>query len=78
MFLGYTTPNIGYFDNFATYLEFYQLGLSYESQDKVYKKAATKMTADDIIKHRLFNESIPHIRNRVLFTTANSYAGLGP
>ena len=36
------------------------------------------MTTEDIVRHRLFEESLLQVGNRVLFTTANGYAGLGP
>jgi mannitol/fructose-specific phosphotransferase system IIA component (Ntr-type) len=72
------SPPPGFFDNFATYLELNRLYLSCENQEEVDKEAAKKMTTDDIVRHRLFEESLIQVRNRVLFTTANGYAGLGP
>jgi hypothetical protein len=68
----------GFFDNFATYLEFNRLYLSCENQEEADKEAAKKMITDDIVRHRLFEESLLQVGNRVLFTTANGYAGLGP
>jgi hypothetical protein len=78
MFMDCTHPLPGFFDNFTTYLDHTRLFLSCENRDEVSKESARKITVDDKVKHRMFDEAIPHVGNRVVFTTANGYAGLGP
>lgn len=55
-----------------------QLCLFCGSWEEVDKEASKITTADDRVKHRLLDESLPLVANRVVFTTANGYAGLGP
>jgi hypothetical protein len=71
-------PPPEFFENFATYFEFDRLVLSCEDWDEVYEEAAKTIPAGDRVKHRLFNESLSHVAQKLLFTTANGYAGLGP
>jgi hypothetical protein len=78
MFMDCTHPPPGFFDNFTTYLEYTRLFLSCENRDEAFKASAKKISVDDKVKHRMFDEAIPHVGNRVVFTTANGYAGLGP
>ena len=79
MFSDFTSPPLGFFDSFATYLEHERLYLFCENQEEVNKEFSKKMTADDVVKYRLFEESLVRVgRERVLFATTNGYAGLGP
>jgi hypothetical protein len=71
-------PPLGFFDNFVTYLEHESLYISCENRNEVWKEASAKISSADLEKHRQFDGSILHVGNRVLFTTANGYAGLGP
>jgi hypothetical protein len=69
---------LNFFCSFATYLELDRLYLSCENQDEVHKEAARKMTSNGVVKHRLFNELLRLVKNKVWFITANGYASLGP
>jgi hypothetical protein len=79
MFADGSIPPSGFFDNFHTYIEFNELSGSCETEEEFYEEAkAREMTMDDLVKCRFFDESIEHVGNRVLFTTAKGYGGLGP
>jgi hypothetical protein len=77
-FINQTKPPPGFFDSFTTYLEYDRQLLSCENQDEYKKESARRMTEHDIYKREMFDEAIGQVGNRVLFTTADGYAGLGP
>ena len=79
MSLDMTIPPPGFFDNFDRYIEWDELAVDCKSRDEAREIGeAAGITLEDRVKHSKFDFSIPHVGNRVLFTTSFGYAGLGP